>query len=89
MLPIFSEILCFQLHVGKEYCKSKIKRLTRTFRENSSISEVPVLLDWLRSLPSLFDGHFIAQLITESAGEPLNWWNLYNYSGDLASFTYR
>jgi hypothetical protein len=59
-----------------------IIRLTRTFRENSSISEVPVLLDWLRSLPSLFDGHFIAQLITESAGEPLFWQKSNNYPGE-------
>ncbi len=31
-----------------------------------------VLLNWLRSLPSLFDRSFTAQLITQSEGEPFN-----------------
>jgi hypothetical protein len=42
-----------------------------TLRESSSISERLVLLAWLCSLSLLFDVCFIAQLITQNAGEPL------------------
>ena len=49
-----------------------ITGLIRTFRENSSISVVPVVRDRLGSLSLLFDVHLIAQLITESAEEPID-----------------
>jgi len=47
-------------------------RFTRTFSESTSISETRVPLAWLRSLWLLCTIYFIAQLITESAGEPPN-----------------
>jgi len=40
--------------------------LSRTLSESSSISELPVLLDWLRSFPLLFDVCYLAQLVTSN-----------------------